>query len=403
MSTDDPAQPIGRAFLYLPYVDEQGTGMQRFGSEMIRALLRSGLDAQVLIGEVKGSPPWLEHTPHKVLLSGSAARMLPRPLAALARLLWVQFIAPLKARRGDTLVTLADRDLAIFPLMRQIAVAHDLTQARSLRQQHSKALELRVRLWIGALRRSERVIAISGATKDDLIRSFGVREEQIRVIYEGFDPRIFYPRKEGRSTQRSYLLYAGTLAPNKNIPFLLEVYSELRRRGLEIDLRLVGRYAPERAEELIAAVPLPYRTSVHFDGFVSDEELGEKMRGCTGFVFPSLSEGFGLAPVEAMACGAPVISSEATSLAEVVAEGGVLLSPTDSNGWVRELTRLLQDEHYRAELSRRALRRSEHFSWDEAARAYREVIENRLDPPGSRRTEAPGSCGELHHVRSVAR
>jgi glycosyltransferase involved in cell wall biosynthesis len=99
------------------------------------------------------------------------------------------------------------------------------------------------------------------------------------------------------------------------------------------------------------------------------------MRNCAAFVFPSLSEGFGLAPVEAMACGAPVVSSAATSLAEVVGEGGVLLSPTDHDGWVRELSSVLSDKEYRRELSRRALGRSSTFSWDRAAGAYRKLIE----------------------------
>ena len=365
----------GRTYLYLPYVDEQGTGMQRFGSEMILALLRTGIDAQVLIGEVKGRPPWLSKVPHKVIMAGAAGRWLPRPVAAAVRLLWIQFLLPLKARRGDTLLTLADRDLASIPLMRQVAVAHDLTQATGLRVKGGPGHEFRIRLWKHGLRRSKRVIAISGATKNDLVHTFGVNPEQIEVIYEGVDRSIFHPSIGKRSAERPYLLYAGTLAPNKNIPFLLDVYSRVRSRGFDVDLRLVGRYEPAQAEELIAAVPEIYRAGIRFDGFVSDETLGEAMRGCTAFVFPSLSEGFGLAPVEAMACGAPVISSDATSLAEVVAHGGVLLSPHDTDGWVRELTHVLEDEHHRLSLAQRAIRRSERFSWDQAARAYREVIE----------------------------
>jgi glycosyltransferase involved in cell wall biosynthesis len=363
-----------RTYIYLPYADEQATGLQRFGSEIIRALLRTGMEAEVLIGEVQGQPQWLTGVPHKVVLKSGLTRRLPRPATSLLRLLWLQFVLPLRARRGSTLLTLADQDLAVFPLVRQIAVVHDLTQAGPYRQKASAAQSVRIWLSKIGLRRSEQLIAISPATRDDLVNTFAIAPDRISVIDEGFDPAIFSPG-ERRSGARPTLLYAGTLAPNKNIPFLLEVFAELRERGFDVELQLVGRYLPERFQELVAAMAPEHRAAVLPVGFVSDAELAERMRSCTAFVFPSLSEGFGLAPVEAMACGAPVVSSEATSLKTVVGEGGVLLSPHDRQGWVEALVRVLSDESCREELSRRALRRSRAFSWDRAAQAYRELIE----------------------------
>jgi alpha-1,3-rhamnosyl/mannosyltransferase len=361
-------------------VDEQGTGMQRFGSEMILALLRNGLPSRIILGEVQGRPQWLEGVPHEVLIGPRASRRVPRPLAAVARLLWLQFLLPLKARRTGTVLTLADSDLATFPMFRQVAVVHDLTQARELRQHRSRARNARIRMWKTALHRSDRVIAISEATKRDLVESFGVDPERVEVVYEGFDPAVFYPRK-GEPAAPPYLLYAGTLAPNKNLPFLLRVFCRLRDAGFGVELQLAGRYTPERAAEMLGPVPEQHRAAVRMIGFVSDEELAERMRGCTAFVFPSLSEGFGLAPVEAMACGAPVVSSEATSLKEVVGEGGVLLSPEDEQAWVDALTRVLGSREHRLDLSERALRRSAVFSWDRAAEAYRGIIEGRSARP----------------------
>lgn len=371
-----PPSPAARlTYIYLPYVDEQGTGMQRFGSEMILALLRNGQPARVILGEVQGRPKWLEGVPHEVLISPGIARRVPRPVTALARLLWLQFLLPLRVRRKATVLTLADRDLATFPMFRQVAVVHDLTQARELRLHRSRARDARIRMWKTALRRSDRVIAISEATKCDLIQSFGVDPARVEVVYEGFDPSTFYPRTGEPGGGKPYLLYAGTLAPNKNIPFLLRVFCQLRDAGFDVELQLAGRYGPELASEVIGPVPEQHRCAVRLIGFVSDAELAERMRGCTAFVFPSLSEGFGLAPVEAMACGAPVISSEATSLKEVVGEGGVLLSPLDERGWVEALTQVLTSESFRKVLSERALRRSSAFSWDRAAQSYRAIIE----------------------------
>lgn len=364
-----------QVYLYLPYADDQGAGMQRFGSEMIRALLRTGLNARILIGEVSGAPAWLDELPHEVILGASLRRRLPASLAALTRLLWIQFLLPLKAGRGATLLTLADRDLATIPLMRQIAVAHDLTQVTQLRQLSGIAHDVRNRLWRRGLARSDKVIAISGTTKQDLVEHFGLPADSITVIYEGYDATIFRPPSDvSWEPKPPYLLYAGTLAPNKNIPFLLDVYARLRERA-DVRLTLVGKQDDAQVGALLSALPVGIREGVEFAGFVSDGELATLMQECAAFVFPSLYEGFGLAPVEAMACGAPVISSYAGSLREVVSTGGVLLSPTDKEAWVSELTHVLEDADYREQLSERALTRSRAFSWDRAAQAYRALLD----------------------------
>jgi glycosyltransferase involved in cell wall biosynthesis len=289
-------------------------------------------------------------------------------------MLWIQFLLPLRAGRGATLLSLSG-DLATIPLMRQIAVAHDVTQATDHRQQRGIAYDARNRLWKMALTRSDKVIAISGSTKQDLVEHFGVPAASVHVIYEGYDASIFRPAPSGTVTSaHPYLLYAGTLAPNKNIRFLLDVYLALRKRS-DVQLTLVGKQDPGHVDALVKELPAEARDCVHFAGFVSDAELASLMRGCTAFVFPSLYEGFGLAPVEAMACGAPVIASYGGSLREVVGDGGVVLSPTDREAWVTELTRVFEDREYRRELSRRALARSQAFSWDRAAEAYRELLD----------------------------
>jgi glycosyltransferase involved in cell wall biosynthesis len=371
--------PVGEspAWIYLPYVDERATGLQRYASQMILALKRTGLRFELIIGELHGEPAWLSGISHRVAIARSLSRRLPRPLLAFARLLWLQILFPLKvgrARRG-TLLALG-HELPPFPRQRQIAVVHDLTDFKSFSGRNGPATRARNALWKAGLRRSEIVVAISNATRSDLLDTFQLDPDRVCVVHEGVDFALFKPLPaEASSTPtRPFLLYAGTLDPHKNIPFLLDVYRRLRNELHDIELKLVGRHDPRRANAMLETIPPHLRGDVEFVGFVTDEALAEKMSRCAAFVFPSRNEGFGLAPVEAMACGAPVVAADAGSLPEVVGAGGTLLSPDDAESWVAELKRLLTDETYRQHSSARALARSRAFSWAEAAEAYRSLI-----------------------------
>ena len=357
-----------RAAIYLPIADEQATGMQRFGSEIIQALLRLDPGLEVVIGRVDGQPAWLAGIGYHEIFGRRAKRWVPRAAQPLLRLLWLQFVLPVKLGRGATLLSLA-HELPVVTILRQIAVAHDLTHMRSYAPRRGILESIRHRLWTLGLRRADRVIAISHATRRDLVELCRLRDDRISVIYEGFDPAIFHPSGDAPPRPRPFLLYAGTLAPNKNIPFLLQVFSRVRQRH-DVDLVLVGKHSPDAIAALLSQLPESVRGSIDFPGFVTDEQLAALMRHCRAFTFPSLNEGFGLAVVEAMACGAPLISSPAGSLAEVVESGGLLLDPNAAEAWVAAVDRVLLDEQFRTELSQKGLQRSAQFSWEQAAQAY---------------------------------
>ena len=362
-------------WVYLPYADERAAGMQRYGSEMVKALQQAGVRFELILGEVHGSPEWLRGSRYRVAIKGRLARRLPRPLAALARLVWLQTIFSFGiARRGGTLLALA-HELPPFPRVRQIAVAHDLTDFKWFAERGSVSTRLRNALWRAGLKRSDRVVAISEATRRDLVQIMGVLPDRIDVVYEGADTSLFRPLPAPRADAGPrFLLYAGTLDPHKNLPFLFEVFTTLRGSVEDITLKLVGRHDPARAQALLASLPEDLRPAVDFVGFVSDKELAELMAQCSAFVFPSLNEGFGLAAVEAMACGAPVIAADAGSLPEVVGSGGTLLPPDDQEAWLTELVRVLTDDGYRQKMSQLALSRSRAFSWAQAAEAYRDLL-----------------------------
>ncbi|CAA9389299.1 MAG: Glycosyltransferase, partial [uncultured Chloroflexia bacterium] len=336
-------------WIYLPYADEQAAGMQRYASQMIKALRKNGVAFELIVGEVHGHPAWLKGTTHRIAIRKPLARLLPRALLAFLRLLWLQTIFSFViGRRGGTLLALA-HELPPFPRIRQVAVAHDLTDFKSFAERGGWGTRARNALWGAGLKRSAQVIAISEATRRDLLEVFKLEPSKVHVVYEGVDTKLFNPEAAaaGQPAERPFLLYAGTLDPHKNLPFLLDVFADLRSRIGYIDLKLVGRHNPQRVAALLQGVPTPFKGNVDFVGFVPDEVLASMMAGCSAFVFPSRNEGFGLAPVEAMACGAPVLAADAGSLPEVIGAGGVLLPPEDAEAWLDELERTLTDAAYR--------------------------------------------------------
>jgi len=190
-----------------------------------------------------------------------------------------------------------------------------------------------------------------------------------RFAQAGFDMQPAQPRGELFRSGQPFLLSTGTVEPRKNHRFLLEVYNCFRDRGgAAIPLVLAGGkgWMMEGFEQDLAASP--WASDIHLLGYVSDRELIWLYRHCLVNLYPSHYEGFGLPVLEGMALGAPVISSNSTSLAEIVADAGLLLAPTDRNGWVEALENLVGQPQQLADLSKAARQRAAAFSWQDSNR-----------------------------------
>jgi glycosyltransferase involved in cell wall biosynthesis len=241
------------------------------------------------------------------------------------------------------------------------------------------------------LRVFDAVTASSHATRKDLVESYGAVEDRIHVIPCGISP-FFRPRPVDRRKYRSYgiegrriLLHVGALIPRKNLAFLLDVFSEVRREIPESLLVLCGDsyspYDPYKKLLLEKAEALGVASSVVVLGKVDEEEKLDWYNLSDVFVFPSLKEGFGFAPGEAMACEKPVVCSNTWSLPELVREGecGWTASPHDRVGFARRIVQLLSDPEMRAHFGGRG--RSiilEEYQWSNVAKQtlslYEEVI-----------------------------
>ncbi len=223
-------------------------------------------------------------------------------------------------------------------------------------------------------RRATHIIAVSEATRQDLIAAYAVPPEKITVILEAADPQ-FTPQPPERSAAararyglpERYLLYVGTIEPRKNLTRLLRAWEPLYLAGEAPPLVIVGKRG-WLAEDFYAALEAsPAREGVLFTGYVADGDLPALYSGATIFVFPSLYEGFGLPPLEALACGAPVLCSNTASLPEVVGDAALTFDPTGDEAIRESLHRLLCDSDLRTELRAQGLRRAAEFSWERAA------------------------------------
>lgn len=233
-----------------------------------------------------------------------------------------------------------------------------------------------------AWRDANHVIVPSLSTKRDTVRLLGVPEEKITVIYEAAN-RVFYPldRAEAREhvqrkygLERDFILFVGTIEPRKNITTLLQAYRKLLDAyKLDVSLVIAGGRGWLSNEVYELANELRLAEKVRFLGGVSSEELAFLYNAARVFAFPSQYEGFGLPPLEAMACRTPVIVSNNSSLPEVVGDAGLLVTPQDVDAWAASLARMLSDEKLWQECAEKGYRRSMTFSWQRAARETLEV------------------------------
>ncbi len=237
------------------------------------------------------------------------------------------------------------------------------------------------------LRRAAAVIADSDYTKGDIVRFYRIRPDKVTVVPLAADP-LFRPIHEQARLQRAreryahgrrFILSVGALKETKNVRRLVEAYVALRQAGrVQHPLVLVGPKTVWLDDDVIArAQESSYAEDIIFTGRIPDDDVVTLYNAADLFVHAALFEGFGLPPLEAMACGSPVIASAATATPEVVGDAAVLIDPLDVPALAAAIARVLGDHELRQDLARRSLDRAAAFTWEATARmvhrVYREV------------------------------
>ena len=241
-------------------------------------------------------------------------------------------------------------------------------------------------LWV-ATHRSARVLTVSEASKRDILRYFRVPESKVQVIYNAIDER-FHEEPAADEVMRvreryqlndPFILYAGNIKPHKNLERLIEAFHIIRRGELEhVKLLIIGDEISKYATLRRSVHRYKLHKHVRFFGFVPDATLAILYRLARVFVFPSLYEGFGLPPLEAMASGTPVITSNVSSLPEVAGDAAMLIDPYEPDAIAGAMRRVLLDDRLRDDMRERGLARVREFSWDRSVRRVRDIYEEVL-------------------------
>lgn len=231
------------------------------------------------------------------------------------------------------------------------------------------------------------IITPTATVRQELNEHLGIKLEKIVAVPEAARD-CFHPMKESETEpvrsrlgiKGDYLLYVGTIEPRKNLRTLLQAFEELSKvRGRQLQLVLVGRKGWLVDDFLAQCKRSPAADRIIMPGYLSDRELCALYSSCTAFIYPSVYEGFGLPPVEAMSCGAPVIVSSIPSLIEVTGSAARSFKSDDVADLVRVIQEVLGSEDLRKELAQQGLARASQFSWANTARQTREVYAEAID------------------------
>lgn len=285
----------------------------------------------------------------------------------LFRTVYLNSILPLRGRLNKIDIMYCPMlEFPFFPLAPLVVTVHDLQPLMFPSQFGLSARYFKLSLRLLS-RVASRVTTVSEFVKKELLKATDLRDDRIDVIPNGYNRELFRPQDpslkkeflEKYSIGDRYILYVGNLFPYKNVKLLIDAFLSIRDR-LDHCLVIVGKaeYSGE---------PLPCDGKIRYMDYVPHEDLPKFYAYADFLVHPSLSEGFGFTPLEAMACGTPVLSSDRTSLPEVVGDAGILFDPKDKSALSSLILRLAGNKALRDELTAKGFRQCRQFSWDKAA------------------------------------
>ncbi len=360
---------------------QKHAGLGRYAGEIARALAEHKPQLKLSLfynGEGQAElPDYLSPLPYKSVKVGNKPWRMGVLLSQLTR--W-----PMDQVFGATDIFHATNHLlAHFSQARTVYTLHDLIFLRY------PEYHLPYNRWYLTftmpryLRAADVIVTPSECSKRDAIHYYGLPESKFRVIYEAPAP-TFQPVTDPAWLKRvrqkyhlpdKFILHVATIEPRKNLSRLLEAFQPLLAEWPDLKLVLVGKkgWLYESFFQKLQALGL--EACVIFPGYVEEADLAAFYQLAELFVFPSLYEGFGLGPLEAMACGAPVISSNSSSLPEVVGNAGLLVDPTDTAGLSQAIRRVLSDPELRQDLQGRALIQARKFSWQKAVDELEQVYQ----------------------------
>ncbi len=354
----------------------RGAGISRYIRNLLPALRQEGDNTySVYLGD-RDYPPEFSPDAHFRLRFSRLPTGNPS-----VRIIWEQLVAPLViAAQGVQVLHSLGYVQPLAARYRSVVTFHDLSYVLypdSFNAANRAYLRFFSR-WTA--RRADRLIAVSENTKQDLMRLLATPADKVDVVPHGIE-EVFrpFPQEEVETFRRQkglperFLLFLGTIEPRKNLETLVEAYALLRAAGLPHALVIAGARGWQFEGVFAKVEQLGLSGSVLFPGYVPYSEQPLWYNAADLFVYPSLYEGFGFPPLEAMACGAPVVASRTSSLPEVVGDAGLLCDPHSAEALADAVRRALTEPDLRQHLAAAGLARAGLFSWRQAAKRTAEV------------------------------
>lgn len=305
------------------------------------------------------------------------------------RMLWMHFLLPGIIRKTQPRLCHFPNAMAPISLSKPfILTIHDASLFLH-RHFHPMARLLSIRLTLPYLaHRASAIITVSNHARDDLIRIMNLKPEKVFVTHEAASEQ-FRPVTDNETLEHlrhkyhlpeSYILYVGTLESRKNLVRLVRAFSELHKKGFSHQLVVVGATGWKASNIFREIEDLSLEDKIIMPGYIPKPDLPGILSMSELFVFPSLFEGFGLPPLEAMSCGTPVIASNRSSMPEICGDAAHYIDPEDEQSIIAGMAEILGDKEYHQEMRRRGLERARQFSWRKTAREtseiYRWVLNN---------------------------
>lgn len=358
------------------------TGVGHYTFELARSLALASPTDQL---EIISPFPFLP-----VNQSEHAQQALPPNLRAtqvkvnmLERNWWTVGLPRYIKRRSLALFHGTNYDIPLWKRCPTVLTIHDLSpflypethEARHVRRSRRR-LPLMARI-------ATQIVTPSESVRHEVVEHLHVPREKVtavpaaaRSVFRPLPPEQTVETRKRLGVEDEFLLFVGTIEPRKNLIVLLSAYRELlRATELRPQLVIVGKKGWLADEFFGRLRESGLAERVRFTGYLSDNDLCALYSSCRSFIYPSIYEGFGLPPLEAMACGAPVIASRIPSIVEVVGTAGTLVPPDSADALAQSITALLRDENQRQHSSLAGLRRARDFSWEKTAGLMRRVYE----------------------------
>ena len=290
----------------------------------------------------------------------------------------------LSAMKPGVLLSL-DFDVPLYNKCPSVCMIYDLTPL-IFKDMFPLHFRVRYRWQLNhAAGNAAKIIAISEDSKKDIVNYLGVDPQKVIVAYPGFDSRLFKPESDLQKVQKfkekyalgdQYILFMGAWNARKNIIRIIEAFELLKNEhGIKHKLVLAGKRAWKDEIIFEKIKSSPFNSEIIIPGYLPYESVPVLMSGADMFIFPSLHEGFGIPPLEAMACGTPVITSGVSSLPEVVGDAGLLVDPYNVSDIASAMYRLISEPGLRETMIGKGLERARLFSWERTARTVLSVLE----------------------------